>query len=90
MITAPLITANLITASESAAPHIALRARRMQQLRLVLAWFGAGLVALAAGIVLADVIFPEPTGWRVPLILAVLVAAGIAPCRQLKRARSYR
>ena len=42
----------------------------------------AGLLALAAGVVLSYFAFPEPTMWRLTIVAAVLVCAAI-PLRQM-------
>ncbi len=74
----------MITGNEPEPPPAGLCVRQVQ---VLLVWLAAGLLALGCAVVLADLVFPEPTGWRVPLMLAVLAAAAWAAARSVARRR---
>jgi hypothetical protein len=56
--------------------------RRLHQLQTLVVWFGAGLFALGAAIILADLVFPQPTILRLPLMLGTVSAVGLLVARR--------
>jgi hypothetical protein len=82
----------LITEMRPRTSDIAVPIRRLRQLQTFGVWFGAGLFALATGIILADLVFPEPTMLRLPLMLATLSTVGllVARCRRARAAVTTR
>ena len=72
----------MITEMRPGASGITAPMRRMQQLRTLVVWFGAGLFALGTAITLADLVFPEPTILRLPLMLATITPVGVLLARR--------
>ena len=77
----------MITEVRPRSSDIAAPVRRLHQLRTLVVWIAAGLFALGTAIVLADLVFPEPTILRLPLMLATLPAVGF-PVARRRRNRS--